>query len=98
MPGGTPGRQFVPRRRASRGIPRKIGQVGGGIENRAQLDGARGERIATLAQLAVMAAIVATLIYFPLVAVLGFALRAAGVSVGPVATFALCEFTPVTAK
>lgn len=62
-----------------------MGQEGGGIENRAHVDG--GEGPAALAQLAIMAAIVATLVYFPLLLVLGFVLRAAGLDPVPFATF-----------
>ena len=71
-----------------------MGQEGGGIDDRAHVDSGRGERIGTLAQLAVMAAIVATLIYFPLVLVLGLALRAAGFELAPLATFG-GAFSPV---
>jgi len=64
-----------------------VGQEGGDIGDRAPVDSARGEAIVTARQVAIIAAIVATLMYLPLVLVLALVLRAAGIAFATFATF-----------
>jgi Na+/H+-dicarboxylate symporter len=64
-----------------------VGQEGGGIDHPAELNESHGTALAAPVQLAVMAAIVATLVYFPLGLALVLALRVAGIGFETLATF-----------
>lgn len=63
-----------------------MGQEGGSIRDPTRLDG-QGAATAALGQVVVMAAIVATLLYFPLGAALALMLRVAGIAFETFATF-----------
>lgn len=64
-----------------------MGQEGGGIGDRTELDASRDVAMAAPLQVMVMAAIVATLLYFPLGLALVLVLRVAGIGFETVATF-----------
>jgi hypothetical protein len=64
-----------------------VGQEGGGIRDRTQLDASRDVATAAPLQVAVLAAIVATLLYFPLGLAIVLVLRIAGIGFETVATF-----------
>jgi hypothetical protein len=64
-----------------------VGQEGGAIGDRTQLEARHDAARAAPAQVAVMAAIVATLLYLPFGLVLALVLRAAGVPFETFATF-----------
>lgn len=64
-----------------------MGQEGGGIGDRTQLDASRDVAMAAPVQVAVLAAIIATLLYFPLALALALVLRLAGISLEMFATF-----------
>ena len=64
-----------------------MGQEGGGISDRTQLDASPDVAMAAPGRLAVMAAIVATLAYFPLGLALVFVLRVAGIGFETLASF-----------